>query len=75
MKMAEHALPSLLSRAPISGVGGWVLRFLRLENPGALARRTYFWTALSGGCFSASSLVLLVLIVRLLGEHGPSMVL
>jgi len=71
MKMAEPALPSLLSRAPISGVGGWVLRFLRLENPGALARRTFFWTALSGGCFSASSLFLLVLIVRLLGEHGP----
>lgn len=40
MKMAEHALPSLLPRAPVSGVGGWVLRFLRLENPGALAQRT-----------------------------------
>ncbi|MGI6497203.1 MAG: lipopolysaccharide biosynthesis protein [Kiritimatiellia bacterium] len=71
MKTVESALPPLPPRDPPSGVGGWVLRFFRLERPGALARRTYFWTALSGGCFSASSFVLLLLVVRLLGEQGP----
>lgn len=45
-------------------------RFFCLNNPGKLQWRTYLWTALSGGCFSGSSLVLLVLIVRLLGKHG-----
>lgn len=67
----EHALHPLLPRDKVSGFGSLVLRFFRLERPGALPRRTYFWTALSGGCFCASSFVLLVLVVRLLGEHGP----
>ena len=66
----EHALHPLLPRAKVLGVGSLVLRFFRLEHPRALMRRTYFWTALSGGCFCASSFVLLVLIVRLLGEPG-----
>ncbi|MGI5868926.1 MAG: lipopolysaccharide biosynthesis protein [Kiritimatiellia bacterium] len=67
----EHAAPPLPPRNPTSSVGSWVLRFFRLERPGALARRTYFWTALSGGGVSASSFILLVLIVRLLGGQGP----
>lgn len=67
----EHALHPLLPRDKVPGAGSQVLRFFRLEKPGALMRRAYFWTALSGGCFCASSLVLLVLVVRLLGEHGP----
>lgn len=48
-----------------------VRRFFRLDNPGDLTWRTYFWTALAGGSFCGSSFVLLVLIVRLLGEEGP----
>jgi O-antigen/teichoic acid export membrane protein len=67
----EHAPHPLLPRDKVSGAGSLILRFFSLERPGALLRRTYFWTALSGGCFCASSLVLLVLVVRLLGEHGP----
>ena len=67
----NHALHPLLLRDKVSGAESLILRFFRLERPGALLRRTYLWTALSGGCFCASSFVLLVLVVRLLGEHGP----
>ncbi len=67
----EHVLPPLLLHDKVSRVGSLVFRFFRLEDVGDLLRRTYFWTVLSGGCFCASSFVLLALIIRLLGEHGP----
>ena len=67
----EYALHPLLQRDKVSGAGSLVLRFFRLKNPGDLVRRTYFWTVLSGGCFCASSFLLLALIIRLLGEYGP----
>ncbi len=67
----EHPLHPLLPRHPGSRVERLIRRFFHLEHPGDLRWHTYFWTALSGGCFCASSFVLLALIVRLLGEHGP----
>jgi len=67
----EHTLHPLLPSEKPSRAGSLIRRFFRLENPKDVLRRTYFWTALSGGCFCGSSFVLLVLIVRLLGEHGP----
>ena len=67
----EHTLHPLLPREKPSRAGSLIRRLFLLENPKDILRRTYFWTALSGGCFCGSSFVLLVLIVRLLGEHGP----
>lgn len=51
--------------------GNLVRRFFKLEKPGNLQARTYFWTAFSGGCFCGSSFILLVSILRILGDRGP----
>ena len=67
----EHLLHPLLARDNPTWVGNLVRGFFRLGNPGDVRWRTYFWTALAGGCFSGSSFVLLVLIVRLLSDEGP----
>ncbi len=67
----DYALNPLIPRENPATAERLLQRFFRLRNPGNLVWRTYFWTAAAGGCFCATSFVLLALIVRLLGEQGP----
>jgi hypothetical protein len=67
----KHTVQQIsISREP-KNLEGLLYKFYRLRNPGNLALRTYFWTAVSGTAFCATSFVLLAAIVRLLGDEGP----